>query len=315
MIVSNPPWSAGQRSQNDDNQNMAYPTLDASIQSTYAARSNSTNKNKLYDSYIRAIRWASNRLADSPAGGVIGYVTNGGWLDGNSAAGVRDTLSREFHHIYVFNLRGNQRTSGEQSRREGGKVFGSGSRASVAIMLLVKQPGPVPAGGGIISYHDIGDYLGREEKLAAVAEASIENLPWERITPNEQHDWLNQRDRRYDQLVPLTGEPGAIFHIGSNGLLTSRDAWVYNSSEAALCRNVQGMIDFYNDQAGGFRRACDGTAACAEPRRGAGIRRQGSISFQLELRRLQWRGKWTAIRLPGARWYDLASTARSSDKL
>ena len=252
VIVSNPPWSAWQGSQNDDNQNMAYPTLDASIRSTYAARSKSTNKNSLYDSYVRAIRWASNRLADSPAGGVIGFVTNGGWLDGNTASGIRDTLSREFHHIYVYNLRGNQRTSGEQSRREGGKVFGSGSRASVAIMLLVKQPGPVPEGGGVISYHDIGDYLSREEKLAAVAVAKIDDLPWQRITPNEHHDWLNRRDGRYGRLIPLAGEPGAIFHTSSNGLQTNRDAWVYNSSNTALRRNVGAMVDFFNEQVAAF---------------------------------------------------------------
>ena len=264
VIVSNPPWSAGQRSQNDDNQNMAYPTLDASIRSTYAERSKSTNKNALYDSYIRALRWASNRLADSPAGGVIGYVTNGGWLDSNAAAGIRDTLSREFHRTYVYNLRGNQRTSGEQSRREGGKVFGSGSRATVAIVLLVKQPGPVPEGGGVISYHDIGDYLSREEKLAAVAETSIDDLPWQRITPNEHHDWLNQRDDRYGQLVPLAGEPGAIFHTASNGLKTNRDVWVYNSSEAALRRNVQGMIDFYNEQAAAFAAQAPGVRGADE---------------------------------------------------
>ena len=153
VIVSNPPWSAWQGSQNDDNQNMAYPTLDASVGDTYAVRSSAVLKNSLYDSYVRAIRWASDRLADSPAGGVIGYVTNGGWLDGSAAAGIRDTLTREFHHIYVYNLRGNARTSGELRRREAGTVFGSGSRATVAIMLLLKQAGPVPAGGGVISYH------------------------------------------------------------------------------------------------------------------------------------------------------------------
>ena len=264
VILSNPPYSIGQRSQNDDNQNMPYPTLDASIRSTYAARSNSINKNSLYDSYIRAIRWASNRLADSPAGGVIGYVTNGGWLDGNAAAGIRDTLTREFHHIYVYNLRGNARTSGEQRRREAGTVFDSGSRATVAIMLLVKQSGPVPADGGTISYHDIGDYLSREEKLAAVAGASIGDLPWQRITPNEHHDWLNQRDHRYDRLIPLAGEPEAIFHTASNGLKTNRDAWVYNSSEAALRRNVGGMIDFYNDQAAAFAADAPGVRRAAE---------------------------------------------------
>ncbi len=226
--------------------------LDASIANTYASRSAATLKNSLYDSYVRAIRWASNRLASSPNGGIIGYVTNGGWLDGNAAAGIRDTLAREFHHIYVYNLRGNQRTSGEQSRREGGKVFGSGSRATVAITLFVKQPGPVPAGGGTIFYHDIGDYLPIKEKLAAVAGAGIGSLPWQRITPNEHHHWLNQRDGRYSQLVPLADEPGAIFHTGSNGLKTNRDAWVYNSSEAALRCNVGSMIDFYNDQVRAF---------------------------------------------------------------
>ncbi len=126
----------------------------------------------------------------------------------------------------------------------------------MAITLLVKQPGPVPAGGGTISYHDIGDYLTSKEKLAAVAVAGIGSLPWQRITPNEHHDWLNQRDKRYSQLVPLADEPGAIFHTGSNGVLkTSRDAWVYNSSEAALRRNVGSMIDFYNDHVRAFSEA------------------------------------------------------------
>ena len=252
VIVGNPPYSAGQTSQNDDNANVRYPTLDASIRDTYAARSAAGLKKALYDSYVRAIRWASTRLANSPRGGVIGYVTNGGWLDGNAASGIRDTLTREFHHVYVYNLRGNQRTSGELSRREGGKVFGSGSRAAVAITLLVKQSGPVPAGGGTIAYHDIGDYLSREEKLAAVAEANVDTLPWQRITPNKHHDWLNQRDARYGQLVPLAGEPSAIFHTVSLGLATNRDAWAYNSSEPELRRNVGAMIDFYNEQVRAF---------------------------------------------------------------
>ena len=131
-------------------------------------------------------------------------------------------------------------------------MFDSGSRATVAITLLVKQPGPVPAGGGTISYHDIGDYLSRDEKLAAVAAASIDGLPWQRITPNEHHDWLNQRDHRYDRLIPLAGSSGAIFHADSLGLATNRDVWAYNSSETALRRNVQGMIDFYNEQVRAF---------------------------------------------------------------
>ena len=154
-------------------------------------------------------------------------------------------------------------------------MFGSGSRAAVAIMLLVKQPGPVPEGGGVISYHDIGDNLSREEKLAVVAEASIANLPWERITPNEHHDWLNQRDDRYGQLVSLAGEPGAIFHTGSRGLSTSRDTWVYNSSEAALRRNVGAMIDFYNEQAAAF--AAEAPGSCRRQGHSERIRQRISL--------------------------------------
>ena len=134
----------------------------------------------------------------------------------------------------------------------------------MAITLLVKQAGPVPAGGGTIAYHDIGDYLSREEKLAAVAEANVDTLPWQRITPNEHHDWLNQRDARYGQLVPLAGEPSAIFHTVSLGLVTNRDAWVYNSSEPALRRNIGEMIDFYNDQVRAFAAEAQTTGARKE---------------------------------------------------
>ena len=298
VIVGNPPYSAGQRSQNDDNQNVSYPTLDASIANTYAARSAAGLKKSLYDSYVRAIRWASNRLAGSPNGGIIGYVTNGGWLDGNAAAGIRDTLAREFHHIYVYNLRGNQRTSGEQSRREGGKVFGSGSRATVAITLLVKQPGPVPAGGGTISYHDIGDYLTSKEKLAAVAGAGIGSLPWQRITPNEHHDWLNQRDERYRQLIPLGDEPGAIFHTYSLGLATNRDAWVYNSSGAALRRNVGSMIDFYNDQVRAFSEV---SGQFGTPKGGAG---QAKAFVNKDPTRFSW-NRSDSTRMANGQTYDL----------
>src|SRR5439155_15487594 len=120
---------------------------DASIAATYAKRSTAVNKNSLYDSYVRAIRWASDRLLDSPQGGVVAFVTNGGYIDSNTADGLRLTLADEFHHLYVFNLRGNQRTAGELRRKEAGNVFEVGSRASVAIILLVKQPGDVPTAG------------------------------------------------------------------------------------------------------------------------------------------------------------------------
>jgi predicted helicase len=136
VIIGNPPYSAGQKASNDNAQNQNYPVLKKRIADTYSKDSSATLKNSLYDSYIKAFRWSTDRLKN---GGIIGFVSNGGWLDGNAMDGFRKNLEKDFNSIYVFNLRGNQRTSGELSRREGGKIFGSGSRAPIAITLLVKN--------------------------------------------------------------------------------------------------------------------------------------------------------------------------------
>lgn len=246
VIVGNPPYSSGQDSANDDNANEKYPSLDEHIRSTYAERSTATNKNSLYDSYIRAIKWATLRIQDR---GVIAYVTNGGWLDSNTADGMRKTLTDEFSSIYVLNLRGNQRTAGEQSRKEGGKVFGGGSRATVAITLLVRNPDK--AGPATIHYTDIGDYLTAQQKLAATSQAGdvTELEPVTHLTPNEHGDWLNQRRADFDSFMPVGDkhEPG-IFGLYTGGLKTNRDSWVYGSSMKKLGRRVRSMVDFYNSE-------------------------------------------------------------------
>ena len=250
VIVGNPPYSRGQTSGNDDNANVKYPTLDARIQDTFAARTEATNQNLLYDSYLRAIRWASDRIGDE---GVIGFVTNGGWIEGNTAAGVRKTLAEEFSAIYVFNLRGNQRTAGERSRKEGGKVFGSGSRNTVAIFLLVRTAGH--EGSATVRYRDIGDYLTSEEKLQIVGDASLGAIPWREIAPNRHGDWINQRDEDY-LTYPILGdrkrtEPPSVpsvFTLYSLGVATGRDAWAYNFGSAALARNAENGISEYNRQ-------------------------------------------------------------------
>lgn len=251
VILGNPPYSKGQESGNDDNQNLSYPTLDGRIAATYAAASTAQNKNSLYDSYIRAIRWASDRIGDR---GILAYVSNGGFIDGNTADGLRKTLVQEFSRLYVLNLRGNQRTAGEQSRKEGGKIFGSGSRATVAIYLLVKNP-DTPA-DGTIHYRDIGDYLTREQKLAALRDAADHTgIQWDTITPNTAGDWINQRNPEFDNFTLLASKDKAdagkprFLETYSAGLKTNRDAWVYNYSQERLADNAQRMIGFYNRQA------------------------------------------------------------------
>jgi predicted helicase len=260
VIFGNPPYSAGQTSANDNNANVDYPTLDESIRRTYAAHSTATNKNALYDSYIRAIRWASDRIGSS---GVVGYVSNAGFVDANTADGLRKCLVEEFSSIYVFHLRGNQRTSGELSRREGGKIFGSGSRSPIAISILVKNQNA--AENGKVYFHDIGDYLTREEKLEKVTEfGSIEGIGrvngWLPITPDQHGDWVGQRDDSFSEFISLGDKKdvssASIFESYSMGIKTNRDAWVYQYSAERLAFNAQAMITFFNHESMRYKSHC-----------------------------------------------------------
>lgn len=257
VIVGNPPYSIGQDSQNDNNQNVSYPALDLRIEETYAARSVATLSRGLYDSYIRAIRWASDRIGNA---GVIGFVTNAGFLDTGTADGLRLCLAEEFSSLYVFHLRGNQRTSGETSRREGGKIFGSGSRAPIAITLLVKNPNVSEQTQ--IHFIEVGDYLSREEKLERIESyASIAGIPaseWRAITPDAHGDWLRQRDDSFAQFIALgdkKSDSPKLFDNFSLGVVTSRDAWAYNASKAKLEANMVSMIDAYIAEVSRFNDA------------------------------------------------------------
>ena len=261
VIVMNPPYSAGQNSANDNNQNEKYPKLDERIENTYVARSTATLKNSMYDSYIRAIRWASDRVKDS---GVIAFISNGSFIDGNAADGLRKCLVDEFSKLYVYNLRGGIRgRRGDSAKREGDNVFDI--MTPVAICVLVKDPSHT--GETVLHYRDIGDYLSREEKLDIIAhEGSITNTEWEVIAPNEAADWINQRNEKYETYQPIgdrdtKGKPNTpgIFQLYSNGLKTNRDAWVYNFSARAVEENVRRMIEFYNSEVDRYQQA-DGPA-------------------------------------------------------
>jgi predicted helicase len=261
VVIGNPPYSAGQDSENDSNKAIKYERLDDRIRSTYAERSSATLVKNLYDSYVRALRWASDRINGK---GIVGFVTNGSFIDGNNMDGLRACLADEFTSIYIFNLRGNQRTSGETSRMEGGKIFGSGSRAGIAISLFIKNPDK--RGECELFYHDIGDYLDREEKFTLLRSfKSLNGLhrekKWKRIRPNDNHDWINQRDPAFEKFVLLgdkMNSGGKIFGEHSLGISTNRDSWVYNFARAGAATNVQRMIANYNQEASAYTKACAG---------------------------------------------------------
>ncbi|MDY5148448.1 type ISP restriction/modification enzyme [Actinotignum sanguinis] len=250
VVVMNPPYSAGQKSANDNNQNLKYAFLDKQIESSYAARSTGTNKNSLYDSYYRALRWATDRIGPE---GVIAFVSNSSFIDGNTADGVRLSLAEEFSDIYVYNLRGGIRGKmGEAAAREGGNVFDI--MTGVAVTVLVKTSDRV--GPCKIHYAEIADYLARQEKLdILISQESIAGTDFEVITPNNHGDWVNQRDEKYltyqsigDKKTKGKSDTPATFIQYSRGLETSRDSWCYNFSKTSVAENMQRMITNYNKQ-------------------------------------------------------------------
>lgn len=252
VIIGNPPYSAGQESANDNNANEKYPKLDARIRDTYVKYTNYTNKTSIYNSYIRAIRWASDRIGEQ---GVIGFVTNGGYIDSNNADGLRKCLVDEFSTLYFFHLRGNARTSGEQRRKEKDNVFGQGTRTPIVIAILVKNPKSKIYGQ--IKFHDIGDYLNREEKLTEIARLKnisgiTEEMGWKNIIPDEYNDWLNQRDESFFNYIQIGNKKDknklSIFTMYSSGVKTNHDFWAYNYSLSKLSKKISDLIKFYENE-------------------------------------------------------------------
>lgn len=245
VVIGNPPYSAGQKSANDLNANQKYPGLDKRIAETYAAKSTAQLKNSLYDSYLRAFRWATDRIGDQ---GVVAFVSNGGWIDGNTGDGVRLSMAEDFTDLYLFNLRGNARTSGEQRRKEAGNVFRDGGRTTIAVMIGIKDPAK---SGFQIHYRDIGDYLTAEEKLEIVDSSAIETIDWQTIEPNKEGDWLNQRSEEFGTWPVLcdkndTQNVPNFFRKVSGGLATARDSWAYNFNQQNLNQNVSASIEYFN---------------------------------------------------------------------
>ncbi|AVG73719.1 hypothetical protein HPB8_871 [Helicobacter pylori B8] len=247
VIIGNPPYSAGAKSENDNNQNLSHPKLERLVYEKYGKNSTSRSVGQTTrDTLIQSIRMASDVVKDK---GVLGFVVNGGFIDSKSADGFRKCVAKEFSHLYVLNLRGNQRTSGEVSKKEGGKIFDSGSRATIAIVFFVKDKS---VSDNTIDYYDIGDYLKREEKLHRLANfLNLDAIPFEKITPNDKGDWINQRNDDFEKLIPLKRDKklkifDTIFDLNSNGVVSGRDPWVYNSSPNALMQSVQKCIDTYN---------------------------------------------------------------------
>ncbi len=245
VIIGNPPYSAGAKSQNDNNQNLSHPKLEKRVYEKYGQNSTAKVGATTRDTLIQSVCMASELLKDR---GVLGFVVNGSFIDSKSGDGFRKSVAKDFAHLYVLNLRGNARTSGEERKKECDGIFDSGSRVTIAIIFFVKD---ASVKNSAIHYYDIGDYLKREEKLNRLSNfTNLDDIPFETIIPNNKGDWINQRDDAFDKLIPLKRDKKlqnpSVFDINSMGVLTGRDPWVYNFSQKILTQSVQKCIDTYN---------------------------------------------------------------------
>ncbi|GAA9925113.1 DEAD/DEAH box helicase [Helicobacter pylori] len=245
VIIGNPPYSAGAKSENDNNQNLSHPNLEKRVYEKYGQISTAKVGATTRDTLIQSIYMASELLKDK---GVLGFVVNGGFIDSKSGDGFRKCVAKDFAHLYVLNLRGNTRTSGETCKKEGGKIFDSGSRATIAIIFFVKD---ASVKNSAIHYYEVEDYLKREEKLNRLANfLNLDEIPFKTIIPNAKGDWINQREDEFEKLIPLKRDKKrqnpSVFDTNSNGVSSGRDPWVYNFSKHALMQNVQKCMDTYN---------------------------------------------------------------------
>ncbi|MFZ8863015.1 MAG: type ISP restriction/modification enzyme, partial [Thermocrinis sp.] len=250
VIISNPPWRVGRENENVGRQNVRYRNLRMRIEQTYAKyakQSGTTNVNSLYDTYIQALRMASDRIEE----GVIGFVVNNGWLKGLSGRGVRKALSEEFAEVYVHDLKGDARKSGEEWRRQGDKIFDNQSRAGVCLLFLVKRKDK--KGLAKIHYKAVKDYAKKEEKFAELREweEKPDQIPWQEIQPNQKHDWIEQGEEEFENFVKLGDRRNkydiTVFGEYSLGLITARDTYAYNFSRDEIKKHMERLIDTFNE--------------------------------------------------------------------
>ncbi|MDT2093746.1 DEAD/DEAH box helicase [Enterococcus faecalis] len=248
-IMGNPPYSSKQENEDENFSRISYPLLDSSLRSLWVETSSATNKNGLFDSYIRAIRWSANQLDKN---GIIGFITNSSFIDGNAMDGLRKSLLKEFSDIYVIDLKGQiRRRSKEQVKIEGGNVFDI--MTGVAITILIKDEKRI--GEGNLRYLNIGNGLKKADKLSKISGwDSISNIfnKFDNILPNEKGDWINQRDSNFDSLVEIGNKKSkdALLIDYTGGIKTGRDAWSWGFQKENITTKIKESIKYYEENIG-----------------------------------------------------------------
>ena len=251
VIIGNPPYNANQLNENENNKNRPYPAIDERIKQTYVKES-TAQKTKVYDMYSRFIRWASDRIG---ANGIIAFVSNSSFIDADTFDGFRKVVAEEFNEIYIINMKGNARTSGERRQREGGNIFSDEIRVGVAVYFLIRKK---DAEGCNIYYDAVRDYARAEEKKAYLRDKQLNNISFKHIVPSKRNTWINQAENQWADLLPIgtketkladsVSEHDAIFKLFSLGVVTNRDEWVYADTEDEITEKIIFFTDVYNSE-------------------------------------------------------------------
>lgn len=248
VIIGNPPYNANRVEENDNHKNRQYPEIDKRIKDTYIKQS-TAQKTKLYDMYVRFVRWATDRLGKN---GIVAFVSNRSFIDSRSFDGFRKVLSQEFNEIYIIDMKGNARTSGERRRRNGGNIFNDTIKVGIAVYFLIRNENNQ---GCKIYYNAVNDYAKVDKKQSYLSNNKFQDLQFQHLIPNRDNNWIDIADNDFDNLLPLVNKDTklaknkadvAVFKLFSLGVITARDEWVYAHSKENLEQKIRYLIDIYN---------------------------------------------------------------------
>ena len=249
VIIGNPPYNANQLNENENNKNRDYPEIDRRIKATYI-KASTAQKTKLYDMYARFFRWASDRVDEN---GIIAFVSNSSFIEARTFDGFRKIIAEDFNEIWIIDLKGNARTSGERRRREGGNIFHDQIRVGVAIYFCVKTHG---AKGCRIRYEAVRDYAKADEKRDFLSTKRLDQRRFEEIKPDSKNNWINQTSNDFETLTPVAdkktksvkvvGQERAIFKLFSMGVKTNRDEWACDFGSNGLREKVRYLLSEYD---------------------------------------------------------------------
>lgn len=248
VIIGNPPYNANQKNENENNKNREYPDIDKRIKETYIKNS-TAQKTKMYDMYSRFLRWATDRVDRN---GIVTFVSNNSFVNARTFDGFRKAVAQEFNEVWIVDMKGDARTSGERRRQEGGNVFSDQIRVGVAVYFLVKNE---KAQGCKIYYNAIKDHAKAEEKKEYLRVSKLQNLQFDHVIPDQNHNWINLTETDWEDLLPLCDKDvklgrkkeGSVFELFTLGTVSNRDEWVYDFDRMNLEKKIKFFVSQYND--------------------------------------------------------------------